>query len=96
VLVARTENVECVAYRGVEGIDREIRRKKHVAALIQHMTAEVGHGALLCAGQAGAHVSLCHWRLGTALLPAMKANVGTRPPIRKHKKHHAETCGVAI
>jgi hypothetical protein len=85
VLVACTENIEGVPYRGIEGIDRKVRRKENVAALIQHMTAKIGHGALLCAGQAGAHVSLGHWRLGAALLPAMKAKVGARPPIRKHK-----------
>jgi hypothetical protein len=48
-LVARAENVEGVQYRGFEGINRKVRRKEDVAALVQHMTAEVGHGALLCA-----------------------------------------------
>jgi hypothetical protein len=94
-LVARAKNVEGVQYRGIEGIDREVRRKENVAALIQHMTAEVGHGALPCAVQAGAHVSLCRWLPGGGPLPAMKPKVGARLPIRKYEKYHGETCGWA-
>jgi hypothetical protein len=47
MLVARAENVEGVQYGGFGRIDCELSRKEYVATLIQHMTAEVGHLALL-------------------------------------------------
>jgi hypothetical protein len=47
MLVARAENVEGVQYGSLDRIDSEISRTEYVATLIQHMTAEVGHLALL-------------------------------------------------
>jgi hypothetical protein len=35
-----------VSYRSVQGLGDDICRKKDVAALIQHMTAEIGHDAV--------------------------------------------------
>jgi hypothetical protein len=63
-LIGLAKNVEGVPQCCLQVFGNDIRRKENVAALIQHITAIIGHWVRSCTPfQAGAHVSLGHWRL---------------------------------
>jgi hypothetical protein len=53
------KNFGGLPYRAIQSVGGDVRRKEGATALIQHVTAKIGHLVLLHAIEAGALVSLC-------------------------------------